>query len=167
MVFYNGKHYVGGLDEFIDLAAMKYSYTNDTSETEWQQRADVAFRKYCADSEHQFCYMDIGIDGAKTGRLVIELYSDVCPKTCENFKSLCNGDGPKYGNKTLHYKHNEFHRVVPGGWIQAGDLVNNGDGDGEGGSIYGKYFEDESFVVLHDRPGIIVRPLAVAIKLTF
>lgn len=25
------------------------------------------------------------------GRVVVELFSDICPKTCENFRCLCTG----------------------------------------------------------------------------
>lgn len=28
----------------------------------------------------------------KVGRVVVELFSDVCPKTCENFRCLCTGN---------------------------------------------------------------------------
>lgn len=32
-----------------------------------------------------FCHL-------KVGRVVVELFSDVCPKTCENFRCLCTGN---------------------------------------------------------------------------
>jgi peptidyl-prolyl cis-trans isomerase-like 6 len=46
-----------------------------------------------------------------------------------------------------------FHRVVPGGWIQGGDII-TGKGD-SGKSIFGDVFEDESFSVRFDVPGIL------------
>lgn len=52
------------------------------------------------------CFMDSSIGGELEGRLVIELYDDVVPKTAENFRSLCTGEkgiGPNTG-VPLHYK---------------------------------------------------------------
>ena len=46
-----------------------------------------------------------------------------------------------------------FHRVVPGGWIAGGDVA-GGKGDG-GRSIYGDTFEDETFSVNFDGPGVL------------
>src|SRR6188508_41662 len=43
------------------------------------------------------CYLDITADGAKLGRIVVELRSDVVPKTAENFRVLCTGEGPTKG----------------------------------------------------------------------
>ena len=37
-------------------------------------------------------FFDITADNQQLGRVVMELYSDVCPKTAENFRSLCTGD---------------------------------------------------------------------------
>merc|ERR1719464_431221 len=53
----------------------------------------------------------------------------------------------------LHYRGCPFHRMVPGFMIQAGDITK---GNGTGGeSIYGPTFEDESFDLVHNAPGLL------------
>lgn len=92
--------------------------------------------------------MDVAIDGREY-TMTFELFSDVVPKTCQNFKGLCAGT--KVDGETLTYKDSVFHRIQPRGWVQGGDIV---DGAGDGGrSIFGETFEDENFAILHDRRG--------------
>ncbi|CAM4533077.1 unnamed protein product, partial [Lepidochelys olivacea] len=103
---------------------------------------------------HVFVYLDIAIQEQPTGTLLFELYSDMCPKTCENFRSLCTGEaGTSRSGLELTYKESVFHRLVKNGWIQGGDIT-AGRGDG-GESIYGPTFEDENFSIPHNKKGIL------------
>ncbi|PKI44476.1 peptidyl-prolyl cis-trans isomerase CYP40-like [Punica granatum] len=101
------------------------------------------------------CYLDISIGGELEGRMVVELYNDVVPKTAENFRALCTGEkgiGPNTG-VPLHYKGVRFHRVIKGFIVQGGD-ISAGNGNG-GESIYGLKFEDENFELKHERKGML------------
>lgn len=56
--------------------------------------------------ERPRCYLDISIGGELEGRIVVELYSDIVPRTADNFRALCTGEkgiGPNTG-VPLHYK---------------------------------------------------------------
>jgi len=96
-------------------------------------------------------YFDIKLgrygEGTPLGRIVMELKTDVTPKTAENFVVLSQspaGEG---------YKNSRFHRIIPSFMCQGGDFTNdNGTG---GRSIYGNKFPDENFSLGHTGPGIL------------
>ncbi|XP_072440359.1 peptidyl-prolyl cis-trans isomerase D [Chiloscyllium punctatum] len=100
-------------------------------------------------------YLDVSIAGETAGRIILELFADVCPKTAENFRALCTGEkgiGPTTG-KPLHFKGCPFHRIIRKFMIQGGDFSNQNGTGGE--SIYGEKFEDESFHYKHDQAGLL------------
>jgi cyclophilin family peptidyl-prolyl cis-trans isomerase len=72
---------------------------------------------------------------------------------------LCTGElGISTHGTQLSYSQCVVHRVVKDGWIQSGDIVSGKGSSGE--SIYGKTFPDESFVVKHDKAGIVAYVVA-------
>ncbi|XP_071439067.1 peptidyl-prolyl cis-trans isomerase D isoform X2 [Hetaerina americana] len=99
-------------------------------------------------------YLDIMIGDEKAGRVVLELFKNVVPKTVENFRALCTGEiGIGVMGRPLHYKGTIFHKAIHQFIIQGGDIINF---DGTGGeSIYGLIFEDENFELEHLTGGML------------
>jgi peptidylprolyl isomerase len=99
-------------------------------------------------------FFDVSIGGKPAGRVTFELFSDVVPKTAENFRALCTGEkGMGKSGKPLHFKGSKFHRIITQFMCQGGDFTR---GNGTGGeSIYGEKFADENFQLKHMGPGTL------------
>ncbi|XDV31404.1 hypothetical protein PO909_034098, partial [Leuciscus waleckii] len=92
-------------------------------------------------------FFNMAVDGEPAGRIVMELFAHIVPKTAENFRALCTGE------KGFGFQSSVFHRIIPDFMCQGGDITS---GDGTGGrSIYGGKFEDENFEVRHTGPGLL------------
>ena len=71
--------------------------------------------------------MDVCVDGELIGRIVYELFKNLCPETCANFIALCTGEKGHSSttNTRLSYVNSIFHRVVVNGWVQGGGMSHN------------------------------------------
>lgn len=130
-------------------------------------------------------FFDISINDVEVGRVVMELFSDIVPRTAENFRALCTGekerrgdaadkdqddDGAKANTNTNTNKASEENKqaqqLKPLHYkntifhrVIKDFMVQGGDiisNNGMGGeSIYGAKFEDENFTAQHTGPFLL------------
>lgn len=93
------------------------------------------------------CFFDVQVDGVAAGRIVVQLRSDICPRTAENFQALCTGE------KGYGYKNEEMHLSRRSGRITCGNIIQP-DGS-RYPTIYGNKFPFENFQLKHDGAGTL------------
>ncbi|TIA93116.1 hypothetical protein E3P99_00287 [Wallemia hederae] len=126
-------------------------------------------------------FFDVALGESALGRIKMELFNDITPKTAENFRQLCTGEQRhvadweylensnsyrRVGNVPQGYKNSEFHRTSwsnksirsstrPRSFPHTGGDFINGDGTGSYSIYGGAKFQDENFTVKHDQPGLL------------
>jgi len=94
-------------------------------------------------------------------RVIIELFTDKCPQTCENFMRLCTGSAGEAVDPAsnvrfpLHYTGSMVHRVVRDGWLQGGDIVSGRGCDGHS-ALGSQTFPDENLSIPLSSSGLVV-----------
>ena len=70
----------------------------------------------CDDNAHDTCVCAYSLThhdiGEPLGRIKMELFADVTPKTAENFRQFCTGETKNALGRPQGYKGCKFHRVV-------------------------------------------------------
>jgi len=122
---------------------IKNKNPNDSRFSSLKKKDDIMIS-----ADRKTVYLDIEQNdfsaSTKYGRIVIELFDDIVPKTSENFYQLC---------KNGKYASVPFHRVINNFMVQGGDIVNFDGSSGQ--SIYGETFEDENFLLKHSEAGLV------------
>ena len=152
--------YIGDIKSFIEIVKNEY-YIEDADIAN-----DIAFNRYSREETlnllmkngRKAVFLDFAADTKKKkgskdqtdipipiyGKIVVELYNEICPDACDNFQKLCTGEAGVSENGTqLNYIGSPIHRIVPGGWIQGGDIW-MGKGNG-GESAFGDLFAEETY----------------------
>ncbi len=120
------------------------TYKDNDNQTDTKIETDI-------NNTELYPYFDITINDIPEGRIIIQLFDDEVPKTCKNFRYLCTHG--MFDKTKPSYQDSVFHRVIKDFMIQGGDFT---QGDGTGGfSMYGNKFNDESFELKHNQPGLL------------
>jgi peptidyl-prolyl isomerase G (cyclophilin G) len=101
------------------------------------------------------CFLQVSVAGQPSRTIVIRLFRDACPKTCDNFSLLCSS--PLKTSKSSpqpSYRGTEIHRIVDNFMVQGGDF-NKFDGSGGYSPLTGSTFPDESHQIKHSRAGLV------------
>lgn len=141
---------------FIVLGLMLWGYQQMTRSPSLPRGPVVTVEEAKHSARNVHVFFDIEIGSKPAGRIEFELFTDVAPKTVENFRALATGEkGIGRSGKNLHYKGSTFHRIIPGFMCQGGDFTHASGRGGE--SIYGATFRDEweHGVVHHTEPGLL------------
>ncbi|XP_013164961.1 PREDICTED: uncharacterized protein LOC106115882 isoform X2 [Papilio xuthus] len=130
------KTFLGGEKELKELIESKYSYHICP---DYYKEAIGEFTKYVDNTGRPFVYMHFYIEGDDdiSGTMIFMLYSDIVPKTCENFMRLCK-------TKKGGYAGTPVHRIIKDGWIQCG-----------GFNLKSTHLDCENFIIPHDRRGVL------------
>jgi cyclophilin family peptidyl-prolyl cis-trans isomerase len=121
--------------------------------TIFKSKEDIKESEQREISENPRCFFDLTVDHTQY-RIIVELFADKLPKTCANFLSLVRGDKVDALGRKMHFKNSVLYEMIPGWIIGGGDFVNN-NGTGGESTFDGKEFDDESFAISHDQPGLL------------
>lgn len=84
------------------------------------QNGQVSLAAELSKETNPVVFFDVCADGEPLGRIIMELLSNIVPRTAENFRTLCTGE------KGFGFKNSIFHRVVPDFVCQVSVTVHHG-----------------------------------------
>lgn len=139
----DGATYIGGIDAMLTWCRTTYTYQDATHKIFYERLAKTHLRGYAQKTKREYVEMEIVKDGVSQGVLLIELFTDIAPRTCQNFMAFVNGTSCNAPDDTVpdvvkKYEKCPIHRVVKDGWFQTGDVVPPQNGFGGDELVPGK-----------------------------
>jgi len=128
LIILNDRDYIGSPDKFTQWALYNYAFEVKEGTFFYEKKAIKSqVDAFNASTTSKFVYMNIASEGI-TEQVVFELFSNLAPKTCQNFISLCCGFKRASDSEEITYANTEIHRIVPGMFIQGGRVKALGNG---------------------------------------
>ena len=102
-----------------DFESNIFQVNCDILTTQWSFSTSVweEWKLVGAHEDPQFYLCVLYLTITFLGRILMELYADIVPRTAENFRQFCTGEMKKDG-VPLGYKNSTFHRVIKDFMIQ-------------------------------------------------
>lgn len=112
----NCDQYLGGAENFLEWALQEFRYVDNSSAFIYKKMANDAYKNSIHKTAgRSYVQMNISYGDSAPEQVLIELFDDIAPKTCANFKGLCTGHAQ--GDATLSYAKTLFTRIVKGKYI--------------------------------------------------
>lgn len=132
----------------------RFAYMDNSMAIVYEKLAQNTFKKAInASKTRKYAFLQLSIQGMNQ-TVHFELFSDIAPRTVDNFLGLCQGHQRASDSETLTYVGTEVHRIVKGMYLQMGKVTTT-QNPTHGKSTYGGEFEDESFQVKHSEIGML------------
>ena len=80
--------------------------------------------QHASNTPNPIVFLDITVGTEYVGRIAMELYKNVVPKTSENFRQLITGEAKNKTGEPLSYKGSIFHRIINRFMLQGKFIVN-------------------------------------------
>lgn len=129
---------------FMEWCKKRFDYEDHTSSIFYRHIGLKSYQAVKDKSGRSYASLNFAIGEEQKETVQLELFDEECPELVGNFLDLLTN--PKFDGHLVH-------RVKAGAWVQGGDLV---DGSGQHSeAAKGGFLRHESFVIPHDRPGLI------------
>lgn len=129
---------------FFEWAYKRFAYEDNTRLIFYKRIANKSVQAQRDSTGRSYCAISVTIGQDQPETVHFELFDEECPVTAKNFLDLLEDQ---------RFDGSAVHRIKPGAWVQAGDLV---DGSGQNSvAAKGGFLRDESFNIPHDRSGLL------------
>lgn len=92
IVYVNNDEYLGNYEGLESWALMNYRYMDNSNMIIYKRKAILEFKKAINDTKgRSYCFMEIRLGEDLPQRVIFELFTDIAPDSCENFRKLCAG----------------------------------------------------------------------------
>jgi hypothetical protein len=120
------------MDSFLEWAIQEFRYVDNSAKMIYKKMATDAYKNIINNTPgRSYVFIEVTYGDVSTPeKVIVELFDDVCPVTCKNFRELCKGF-EREDKKKLGYTGCYFDRIVKGQYIQGGNIGNVLD-DGKG-----------------------------------